>query len=345
MKAVLVKMQYATNTKRIVRKYSTHPATGQAAILSRSGTRRLVTAHCNVLRYEKCEKDGWVDHKLIYTTAMIDGDATDEYQGIFVKFRGENLFETQRPSFFFYRHVEWKVGWDVTEGWGSEGPRASALGGFMAKVRSGLRKEVCLDFDEPNRLDEMTSEVVSPKFEYKVGQKLVMLISSVGLKATATPESTGSVGEKTQQEIDEIYGPPDSVAIYTGEITEVGEFHICHNINSYSGCSGAAIYLWDGDDQHDSVSVEDHGKAIAVHVGFEPMLQSNIGLKINEGTTAPLWYRLRLPQWMSDRIRSKGKGIRDMPTAEEKSDVPDDVTPDHDIVQVSSTKSGSENST
>jgi hypothetical protein len=87
------------------------------------------------------------------------------------------------------------------------------------------------------------------------------------------------------------------VAIYTGEITYVGMYHIEHNINTYDGCSGAIIFLLDTDDQLATVNQEDRGKAIAVHVGYGgELLHSNIGFKINKGTSAPWWYRLQLPQ-------------------------------------------------
>ena len=84
----------------------------------------------------------------------------------------------------------------------------------------------------------------------------------------------------TQTDLEGIYGRPDAVNIYTGQITLVGEKHIEYDINTFTGCSGAIVFLLD-QGQPDSVDPTDYGKAIAVHSGAHPsLLDRNFGFKI-----------------------------------------------------------------
>jgi hypothetical protein len=72
------------------------------------------------------------------------------------------------------------------------------------------------------------------------------------------------------QDIENVFGKPGVVNIYTGKIEFVGTKHIEYDINSFTGCSGAVVLLLDGEDQHHSVQTCDHGKAIAIHGGAHP---------------------------------------------------------------------------
>ena len=85
----------------------------------------------------------------------------------------------------------------------------------------------------------------------------------------------------SELDIERIYGQPGKVNIYTGEIIYVGEKHIEYSINSFTGCSGAIVFLLDKD-QPPSVDPSDWGRAVAIHSGAHPTLgDRNYGLLIN----------------------------------------------------------------
>ena len=132
----------------------------------------------------------------------------------------------------------------------------------------------------------MVFEQAPAGFQCEKGQKVAILVCSFGRECTATPEtvSGGHITTCTQAQLDEIYGYGGGVAIYSGEITAVGQYHIETNINTYKGCSGAIIFLLDG---------EHRGKAIAVHVGYHPLPEKNIGLKLAVGLKPGAFGQLR----------------------------------------------------
>ena len=124
-------------------------------------------------------------------------------------------------------------------------------------------------------------------FNLKVGQKVAILVSSFGCTKTATPRTAcvSSLRNKLEQsELDQIYGEPGGISLYSGVITFVGADHIEYNINTFKGCSGAIVFLLDGDHR---------GKAIAIHTGYEPLLDTNVGLKIINGWKPSLAVRGR----------------------------------------------------
>ena len=69
----------------------------------------------------------------------------------------------------------------------------------------------------------------------------------------------------------EKYGYAENYNVYTGEILFVGEDHFEHNINCFQGCSGAIVFLLEGDHA---------GKAVGVHVGSPASRESNLAFKI-----------------------------------------------------------------
>jgi hypothetical protein len=72
----------------------------------------------------------------------------------------------------------------------------------------------------------------------------------------------------TKEKLQTIFGYAKHINIYTGEIVGVYENRIEHNINTYTGVSGAAIFLLDNPTlQHPSVKKGDYGKVIAIHAG------------------------------------------------------------------------------
>jgi hypothetical protein len=84
------------------------------------------------------------------------------------------------------------------------------------------------------------------------------------------------------EDIENVFGKPGVVNIYTGKIQFVGTNHIEYDINSFTGCSGAVVFLLDGEDQHNSVQKCDHGKAIAIHGGAHPTLTDrNLGFLLS----------------------------------------------------------------
>jgi hypothetical protein len=72
----------------------------------------------------------------------------------------------------------------------------------------------------------------------------------------------------------------NSVTIYTGKISYVGEHHIEYDINTYRGCSGAIVFLLEHNEQPPTVEERDSGKAIDGHAGFKYILSTNIGIQL-----------------------------------------------------------------
>jgi hypothetical protein len=121
---------------------------------------------------------------------------------------------------------------------------------------------------------------------------------AMAIYTTVEPESDeNNRSHFTSDTLRKCFGYAEHINIYTGEIVGVYENHIEHNINTYSGFSGAAIFLLDNPTlQHQSVKKEDYGKVIAIHVGCAQNLEDvNIALKIGRvpGKWSALLARLR----------------------------------------------------
>ena len=85
-----------------------------------------------------------------------------------------------------------------------------------------------------------------------------------------------------QDDIEKFFGLPDQLNIYTGKILYVGQNFIEYDINSFTGCSGAIVFLLDKN-QPSSVDKADYGKAVAIHSAAHPVLTDrNYGFLINE---------------------------------------------------------------
>jgi hypothetical protein len=125
---------------------------------------------------------------------------------------------------------------------------------------------------------ETSFESVRGGFGYKVGQKIgIGVYSDTG--ATKTTVGNPNVSE---EELVRIYGPPKAIHIYTGKITMVSTHHIEYDINSFEGCSGAVVFLLGLETQpvDSGVTLDDVGKAIAVHVGAHPRKVKNLGFRL-----------------------------------------------------------------
>lgn len=130
-------------------------------------------------------------------------------------------------------------------------------------------------------------DLVGPQFKPMKDQKVAIVVN-FRRKAKPTTESIKGAGPPVIDDddllanvkIEEIYGKPDSVNIYTGKITYVGKQHIEYTCNTFTGCSGALVFLLD-EDQPNSVQRCDYGKAIAVHSGSHPFLPNrNFGFLV-----------------------------------------------------------------
>jgi hypothetical protein len=130
-----------------------------------------------------------------------------------------------------------------------------------------------------------TFELVRESFTFEVGQKVgIAVVFSYASKPTN--KTVSGVGEDSVRindtELEAIYGLPDVVNIYTGKVIYVGSEHIEYDINTFTGCSGATVFLLDLD-QPSSVQSCDFGKAVAVHAGSHPFLANrNLGFKIRK---------------------------------------------------------------
>jgi len=129
---------------------------------------------------------------------------------------------------------------------------------------------------------------VRSNFQFQKGQKVGM---AVMFPKDAKPTKKTIAGafedevDLQEEEIDKIYGEHTQVNIYTGEILYVGRDHIEYDINSFTGCSGAIVFLTD-EGQPDSVHSGDYGKAVAIHSGSHPVIgDRNFGFIISRHPT------------------------------------------------------------
>jgi len=84
-----------------------------------------------------------------------------------------------------------------------------------------------------------------------------------------------------EEDLPKIFGMPGNVHIYTGRITFACDDHVEYDLNSFTSCSGAMVFLLD-ENQPNSVRQEDYGKVIAVHAGAHPtLINRNLGFRIH----------------------------------------------------------------
>jgi hypothetical protein len=128
--------------------------------------------------------------------------------------------------------------------------------------------------DEPITEQFYSFALVRETFTLEEGQKVGI---AVYFNAEAKPRSDTISGRFevnvpiSEQLIELIYGVPNVVNIYTGQITYAGEKHIEYDFNAFKGCAGSIVFLLDID-QPTSVQECDFGKAVAVHSGAHPGL-------------------------------------------------------------------------
>lgn len=178
------------------------------------------------------------------------GYEVDSSDAVVIREGGEN--EADR--------IFWRYGHDVTSAGQITNPR-----------NHFTRKE--LSFEKMERQD----------YRFQVGQKIGM---AVYRDFVVTAEDAGMPRNTLSSNyLRGIYGHENRVNIYTGQITHVSPNGKAfeHNINTFAGCSGAVVFLLDQDQDENGVISEDHGRAIAIHVGGKNIAAgkiSNIAFKI-----------------------------------------------------------------
>jgi hypothetical protein len=114
---------------------------------------------------------------------------------------------------------------------------------------------------------------VRSNFNLKEGQKVGI---AVLFSEDSKPKASTIAGAfdfdlpVNEADIRRIYGRSGEVNIYTGKIKYVGVTQIEYDINSFTGCSWAVVFLLDEHQPEDSVQECDYGKAVAIHAGAHP---------------------------------------------------------------------------
>jgi hypothetical protein len=132
--------------------------------------------------------------------------------------------------------------------------------------------------------EQVSFQLVRPTFSFEKGQRvgIAVYMKRKPTLLTARHSVEQPLPNVSDEDLLSVFGSPGNVNIYTGKITLAGDGHIEYDINSFTGCSGAIVFLLD-QNQPGSVQECDHGKAIAVHGGAHPTLTNrNLGFKLRE---------------------------------------------------------------
>lgn len=264
--------------------------TGQAGWLRDEFRRRvcLVTARHHILQKNVAIVDSGGDRQAICLGHGVNN------RSCLPMLRSALFFQQPRPL-LLRDGVSWKQGWDV-----EYGPKKNNT--WWRKSPSVSVRQYQVPSNSSSRVFDI---VPATGFQYQKGQKVGIVVSSMGQKldlllpqVMATVQrpdfhhqqysrwaahvlidddtEDGDPHQNFQQALIAIYGPTsNSIRIYTGEITRVGQDHLEHNINTHPGCAGAMMFLLPSNVDHPN-----WGKAVAVHVGFKEALKTNIGLKL-----------------------------------------------------------------
>lgn len=112
-------------------------------------------------------------------------------------------------------------------------------------------------------------DLVSSDFRLRVGHNVGIVV----YRTFAITKEHAGIYSTAQVDLEATFGPPGSVCIYTGQVTEVSANGktFCHDINTFAGCSGAVVFLLDQQPEnlgHDEDDIQElKGKAVGVHVG------------------------------------------------------------------------------
>jgi len=108
------------------------------------------------------------------------------------------------------------------------------------------------------------NDVVSDGFVCSVCMKVGML--AYAKNGPDVDEEFGHLPEDLgidRSIVPNILGSTADVMIFTGEKLYVGDRHVEYNLNSFSGCSGAPVFLLDKQSP-------EYGNVLAVHAGHKP---------------------------------------------------------------------------
>ena len=163
----------------------------------------------------------------------------------------------------------------------------------VSSIREGFSWRFGVDITVGKRIESYTDGITSGHASFKLvrddflfekGQRIgiAVFMRSKPTLITARHSTEHPLVNVSDDDLRRIFGSPGNVNIYTGKITLVGDHHIEYDINSYTGCSGAVVFLLDVN-QPRSVREDDYGKAIAIHAGAHPTLVNrNLGFKLRE---------------------------------------------------------------
>ena len=114
------------------------------------------------------------------------------------------------------------------------------------------------------------NDIVPVDFDYEKGMTIAMVIFSVNGPPFEEEEIINDRIDRCK--LPSTIGK-GGAAVFTGEITHVGEKHIEYDINTYGSCSGGPVILLKSGREH-------HGKVIAVHAGHKIELNATFGFKV-----------------------------------------------------------------
>eukprot|EP01006_Ploeotia_vitrea_P017776 TRINITY_DN49012_c0_g1_i1.p1 TRINITY_DN49012_c0_g1~~TRINITY_DN49012_c0_g1_i1.p1 ORF type:complete len:298 (-),score=-3.79 TRINITY_DN49012_c0_g1_i1:189-1082(-) len=155
------------------------------------------------------------------------------------------------------------------------------------KTGDDLSKSDKLELPVPTRI-EATNPILTDKTLQKATIQLNpgMKVAIVVYRTWDFDDPEVDCGEKLDTEaLKRDYGEKNQVAVLCGEITAVHDEVIEYNINTFEGCSGAAIVLLEGAEKGKVIGVHSEGYKKEVLVGegdnetFEPVI-TNFGFRL-----------------------------------------------------------------
>ena len=249
---------------------------GQAFLLRDPITQavHMVTCKHNIVseknvhtgKFEDCEPP----HEMVVLAGDMDIHAT-------IVMPNTGYEKTEHPPVNLRQGEVWQYGIDVSFGPVINSETSEACYPTSRFEQHGLR--TVLEYLRP-------LDLVANDFKYTEGLKVGILVQVPGVDKEAFSEVSGTgniplddkspwlnAADNYRQCFTKVCGEEKDIMIYTGTILEVGEAHIEYDINTYQGCSGAAVIVVDQ-------THADFGKAIAVHAGYKRTLNANIGFKL-----------------------------------------------------------------
>ncbi|KAL3907382.1 MAG: hypothetical protein SGARI_003565 [Bacillariaceae sp.] len=171
------------------------------------------------------------------------------------------------------------------------GPPSKAWFGY--DVDSSPVKEGILD-------DRMIFEQVPSDFKLEPGMRVGIIYNSIGLSKTASKDNIDHRTNQhlfSQEQLDKIYGPGGAFNNYTGTVRYVGPDHFETDMNGFGGCSGAPVFLLEGEHRGKVIGI--YGGSCSVHFNNSQGGAIGFYLKPTVGT------RVRQLKWLGERFWRK----------------------------------------